>query len=68
MFFVEGTLRWQNYVVYSGVIEIGGNVVTVTADAEYFFEDSSDNPALNEDSPECVMIIEVVAVFEPNQS
>ena len=65
MFFVEGTLRWQNHVVYSGVIEIGDNAVTVTAEAEYFFEESGDNPALNEDSLEVAMISGVVAVFEP---
>ena len=65
MFFVEGTLRWQNYVIYSGVIEISGEAaVTVTADAEYFFEESGDNPALNEDSSEVAMISNVVAVFE----
>ena len=50
------------------MIEIGGETITVTADAEYFFEESSDNPTLNEDSAECVMISNVIAVFEPNQS
>jgi len=67
-FFVEGTLRWKNYVIYSGVVDIGGEAVTVTAEAEYFFEETDESyepNALTEDSPEVAMISGVTAKFEP---
>ena len=67
-FFVEGTLRWKNYVIYSGVIEIGDTAVTVTAEVEYFFEETNEGyepNALTEDSPEVSMISGVTARFEP---
>ncbi|MCL2634561.1 MAG: DUF2271 domain-containing protein [Oscillospiraceae bacterium] len=69
VFFVEGTLRWKNYVIYSGVIEIGNEPVSVTAEKEFFFEGTNESyepNALTEDSPENSMISGVVAVFEPN--
>lgn len=62
-FFVEGSLRWKNRAVYSGVIEIGGISTTVEANAEYFYEDSDDQPALSDDSPENSMIGLVTAQF-----
>jgi len=67
-FFVEGTLRWKNHVIYSGVIEIGDTAVTVLAEAEYFFEGTNEGyepNALAEDSPEVAMISGVTARFEP---
>ena len=62
-FFVEGTLRWKNYVLYSGLIMIGDAPVTTDADAEFFYEASDRNAALTGDSPENAMIGSVTASF-----
>ena len=62
-FFVEGTLRWKNYVLYSGVIEVGDAAVTVAAEAEYIYEASDKYAALTSDSPENAMIGAVTASF-----
>jgi len=65
-FFVEGTLRWKNYVLYSGVIEIGDKPVTVQASVDYFYESSDRYAALTGESPENNMITDVKATFVPN--
>jgi hypothetical protein len=65
-FFVEGTLRWKNYVLYSGVIEISDAPATVQADAEYVYEASDRQAALTGDSPENKMIGAVTARYNPN--
>ena len=67
-FFVEGTLRWKNRVIYSGVIEVGGSPVTVSADAEFIYEASDKQAALTETSPENSMIGSVIASFVPVDS
>ena len=67
-FFVEGTLRWKNYVLYSGVIEIGDEPVTVQADAEYIYEADDKQAALTSDSPENAMIGTVTASFVPAEN
>lgn len=67
-FFVEGTLRWKNRVIYSGVIEIGGSPVTVSANAEFIYEASDKQAALTETSPENSMIGSVTASFVPNSN
>ena len=64
-FFVEGSLRWKNYVLYSGVITISDTPVTVTADAAYNYEASDNQPALSNESPENAMITAVTANFTP---
>ena len=64
-FFVEGTLRWKNYVLYSGVVTIGSESATVTADAEYIYETSDKYDALTSESPENAMITSVAASFMP---
>jgi len=64
-FFVEGTLRWRNYVLYSGVITIGNEPVTVEADAEFVYEASDRQAALTNASPENSMIGAVTASFVP---
>jgi hypothetical protein len=64
-FFVEGTLRWKNYVLYSGMIDVGGPAVTVQADAEFHYEGSDRYAALNGDSAENTMIGAVTASFAP---
>ena len=62
-FFVEGTLRWKNQVLYSGVIDTN-NPSTVTAESEFTYEGSGNQPALNDNSPESKMISSVIASFE----
>jgi len=65
MFFVEGTLRWKNFVVYSGVITVGDTPVTVQAEAFFHYEGSDRYDALTADSIENNMIGPVMAVFTP---
>jgi hypothetical protein len=67
-FFVEGTLRWKNYVLYSGVITIGSASMTVPADAKYVYESSDRYAALTGESPENNMIGAVSASFIPAAS
>ena len=64
-FFVEGTLRWKNYVLYSGVIAISDNPATVQTDAKFVYEASDGQAALTSDSPENNMIGAVTASFAP---
>ena len=64
-FFVEGSLRWKNRVMYSGEIEIGGASVTTKAEAEWFYESGNNQQALSDDSPETSMIRAVTASFIP---
>jgi hypothetical protein len=65
-FFVEGTLRWKNYVLYSGVISIGGAPATVQAEAEFVYEASGEQAALTETSPENSMLKSVTASYVPS--
>ena len=65
-FFVEGTLRWKNFVIYSGVITISDTPDTVTAEAEFNYEASDRQDALTGESPENSMITAVTASFTPN--
>jgi len=64
-FFVEGTLRWKNYVLYSAVIMISGQSAVVHADARHTYEGSDRYAALTEDSPENNMLSPVTVVFTP---
>jgi hypothetical protein len=64
-FFVEGTLRWKNYVLYSGIITIGDTPATVTAEVDFIYEASDRQAALTSDSPENSMIGAVTASFIP---
>jgi hypothetical protein len=64
-FVVEGTMRWKNYVLSRGDIEVGGDSVTATAEPTYHFEGDGDNAALTEDSAETNMIANVVAEYAP---
>ena len=65
-FFVEGTLRWKNYVLYSGVILLGNTPTTVQADTKFVYEASGRNAALTDKSPENAMIGPVTATFTTN--
>jgi len=64
-FYVEGTLRWSNSVLYSGLIEVGEFSGENTAVPEYFFIGGENGGALNETSPETLMITNVRAEFIP---
>ena len=59
-FVVEGTLRWKNYVLYTGLLEIAGE--SVQGAPEFFFAGEGRQPALDEGAPECGMITNVRAV------
>ena len=65
-FFVEGTLRWKNFVLYSGVIEINDVPATVQADADFIYEASDRYAALTSDSTENKMIGMVTAIYDPH--
>lgn len=64
-FFIEGSLRWKNHVLYSGIVNIGDVSVSAQVDAQFFFETSGDQPALSDDSSETAMISAVTANFSP---
>jgi hypothetical protein len=69
-FFVEGTLRWKNSVVYSGVIMVGDAPVTVSAAAKFIYEAlewrEPFSEALTSAAVENSMISAVKAIFIPN--
>jgi hypothetical protein len=65
-FFVEGSLRWKNRVIYSGVITLGDSPSTAEATAEYIYEGSDNQPALAADSAENSMLGAVTANYEPS--
>jgi len=64
--FVEGTLRWKNFVLYSAVITLGADSVTVNATAEFTYEGDGRYGALDEDAVENNMIGSVTVVFTPS--
>jgi len=66
-FFVEGSLRWKNRVLYSGEITIGGGAAVAEAEAQYTYEGSADQPALTGESPENGMLGAVTAAYIPPQ-
>ena len=63
--FIEGTLRWKNFVLYTGIISIGNDPVTVVAEATFHFEGTDRYDALTADSVESKMITDVIARFTP---
>lgn len=64
-FFVEGTLRWKNQVLYTGEITLDGSATTAQATAAYTYAESTDAAALTADSPENAMITGVTAAYLP---
>ena len=64
-FFVEGTLRWKNHVLYTGEIELNGSAATANGTAEYTYATSDEQAALNADSPENGMLGNVKAEYIP---
>ena len=67
-FVLEGSLRWNNRVVYSGTFntaEIGGKTA-IKADFEHFFEACDNHGELTAESPEIEMLSGVRAYFTPS--
>ncbi len=54
-FFIEGTIYWQDAVIYSGTLSIGGEENTVQAEAEFTTEEAQKSD----------MITGVEAVYKP---
>jgi len=65
MIFVEGTLRWKNFVLFSGIITIGDTPITIHPDPVFYFEGSDRYAALTADSVENNMIGAVTVEFKP---
>lgn len=65
-FFVEGTLRWKNHVLYSGEIKVGDGVNSAQAVPKYTYAASEGQPALTSDSKENKMLSGVMASFVPD--
>jgi len=65
MIYVEGTLRWRNYVIYSGVITLRDAPVNIFLDDYFHYEAAARYGALNEDSGENSMIGLVNVRFTP---
>ena len=65
VFIVEGTMRWKNHVIHSGVITLGTEPVTVLANADFVYIGDLRNEALTSDSEENNLIGPVTAVFTP---
>jgi hypothetical protein len=63
--FVEGTLRWKNQVLYSGVIDLAKGAASMDLAPEFAFAGADSQPALTTDSPEASMIANVKAAFAP---
>ena len=64
-FFVEGTLRWKNHVLFTGEITLDGRATTAEATAEYSYAASDDADALTEAAVENAMITGVTAEYIP---
>ncbi|NLI53422.1 MAG: DUF2271 domain-containing protein [Clostridiales bacterium] len=64
-FFVEGTLRWKNQVLFSGELTLDGSAASAEATPQYAFEASPEQPALTDESPERGMITAVRAEYIP---
>ncbi len=66
-FYVEGTLRWKNRVLFSGEIEINDKETSAEATAEYTYLDSQEQSALTDESVEHNMIQNVWATYIPKE-
>lgn len=64
-FFVEGTLRWKNRVLFSGELLLDGNERTAQAAPQYFYVSSNEQPALTDEATEHGMISNVWAEYIP---
>lgn len=66
VFFVEGTLRWKNYVLFSEIIMVGDGPVTTLGDSFYHYEGGGRYDELTPESTENNMIAAVTASFIPS--
>lgn len=64
-YFVEGTLRWKNSVLFSGEITLDGEAAVTNATAVYTYADSGEQAALTQEAPENAMIQNVSAAYIP---
>ncbi len=64
-YYVEGTLRWKNHVLFSGEITLNGEAASSTATGAYTYAASDEQSALNDDAPEHSMIQNVTASYIP---
>jgi len=65
-FFVEGSLRWNNRVMFSGIIDTAGEAAVVPGAPVYFYERAAAGwPALAADALEHNMITAVEATWQP---
>ncbi len=62
---VEGSLRWKNRVLMSGVIKIGGGPAETQAETEYTFEGDAERPPLSEISEEAGMLSGLTLSYDP---
>lgn len=64
-YYVEGTLRWKNHVLFSGEIILNGEAASSEAVAQYLYEASQEQVALTDAAPERDMIQNVTATYIP---
>jgi len=64
-FFVEGTLRWKNRVLFSGELLLDGGAASAEAVPAYTYASSDEQSALTDESPEHGMIANVRAAYIP---
>jgi len=67
-FMIEGSLRWGNRVLHSGIIDISSGRAYAQTEAKFIFDASDEHAALDMNSPETNMITSVNAVFVPCNS
>ena len=65
MIFIEGTLRWKNFVLFTGTVTIGDTPFTIHLDPEFHFEGSDRYAALTTTSVELNMIGTITVEFKP---
>jgi hypothetical protein len=64
-FFVEGSLRWKNSVLYTGEVEIGPEPASAVAEPRFNYAEAPGQPALDESSSERNMLGSVTAQYIP---
>ena len=64
-YYVEGTLRWKNQVLFSGEISLNGEAAASNAKATYTYAASDEQAALTDEAAEHGMIQNVSAVYIP---
>jgi hypothetical protein len=65
-FFVEGSLRWSNRVMFSGLIEVGDQAATVEAERTLIHQKCDNHDELTDESAEISMLSNVIARYTPS--